>query len=128
MSTILGLVLLLASCAGHGDPSAGVRETVDTSWLAGTWRGIAAEVAGSQSQSQAPVTVVFAPDGTWKASTGASGTSRIEGNRVILDGAYPEGSQLRYTLKGRERSGGDELWGIVEAAFGRASVSLKRVP
>ena len=57
-----------------------------------------------------------------------AGTSRIEGDKVILDGAYPEGSHLRYTLKGRERSGGDELWGMVEANFGRASVSLKRVP
>jgi len=46
-----GLALLLASCAGHENPSAEVRETVDTSWLAGTWRGMAAEASAVRATS-----------------------------------------------------------------------------
>jgi hypothetical protein len=126
--TLAGVVLLLASCASHDDPSAGVRQSVDTSWLAGTWRGVTVEVGASQTQGRAPVTLVFATDGSWKASTGASGSGRIDGNRVVLDGGYPEGSRLRYTPKVRERPGDDELWGMVEAAFGHAEVSFKRMP
>ena len=125
---IVGLALLLTSCAGHQKPAAGVRATRDTSWLAGTWRGTATEVGAALTQGRASLTIVFASDGTWKASNGASGTSRIEGDRVILDGGYPDGSCVRYTLKGRERSGGDQLWGMVLAPFGRAALTLERAP
>jgi hypothetical protein len=60
LSAIAGLPLLLASCAGHTEPSAGVRETVDPSWLAGTWRGTRPTAAtssvlltGSRAESKA---------------------------------------------------------------------------
>ena len=125
---LTGLALLLTACAGPRHPGAGARTTLDTSWLAGTWRGTATEVGAALTQGRAPLTIVFASDGTWKASNGASGTSRIEGNRVLLDGGYPGGTCVRYTLKGRERSGRGELWGMVMAPFGRAALSLERAP
>ena len=71
---------------------------------------------------------MFARDGSWSASNGTSGTSRIHGDRLVLDGHYRDGGWVRYTLKGRHGSAGDELWGAFEASFGASSVSLKRVP
>ena len=53
--------------------------------------------------------MTFASDGTWKASTGASGISWLAGDRVVLLGTYPGGGRIRYTLKERERADGHEL-------------------
>ncbi len=118
---IVALILPLASCASRTAPPA-----VDPSWLAGTWRGSAWEVAAGQTQGHAEVAVVFANDGSWSASNGTSGTSRIHSDRLVLDGHGTDGGWVRYTLKGRHRDGVDELWGMVEASFGASSVSLKR--
>lgn len=73
--------------------------------------------------------MTFAGDGTCKAST-ASGmsTSWLVGGRVVLDGVAADGAKIRYTLKERERSDGREMWGLVQASFGPAMLSLKRVP
>ncbi len=71
--------------------------------------------------------MTFASDGTWKASTGASGIGWPAGDRVVLQGMYPGGDEIRYTLKQRDRADGHEPWGIVEASFGPAAVSLKRL-
>ena len=58
---------------------------------------------------------------------GASGASWLIGNWVVLDGAFAGGSRIRYTLKERRNADGThELWGVGEASFGGASVSLKK--
>ena len=49
------------------------------------------------------------------------------GDQLVLEGVAPDGARIRYTLKERQSADGRELWGIAEASFGPASVSLKRV-
>jgi len=121
---VLALSLSLAACAGSTAPPP---QGTHPSWLAGTWQGTAWQVAAGKDQGEANVTVTFAGDGTWKASTGAAGTSWLVGDRVVLEGVAPDGAKIRYTLKERERADGREVWGIVEANFGAAAVSLKRI-
>lgn len=125
VSFVVFASLSLAACAVPAPPPAA--EQVHPAWLAGTWQGTAWQVAASKTQGEADVTVTFAADGTWSASTGASGISWLDGDRVVLQGRYPGGDRIRYILKERERSDGHELWGMVEANFGPAAVSLKRV-
>jgi hypothetical protein len=99
-------------------------------WLAGTWEGHAWQVGASKWQGDAPVSVTFVPGGAWRASTPSgtwSGTSALVGDRLVLDGLDPTGAKIRYTLKERQTAGGHELWGMVEADFGAALLSLKRV-
>ena len=75
--------------------------------------------------------MTFADDGTWKASTASgmsSGTSWLVGGRVVTDGVAADGAKIPYTLKEREGSDGREMWGMVQATFGPAMLSLKRVP
>lgn len=62
-----------------------------------------------------------------EARPGASGTSRVVGDRVVLEGVASDGARIRYTLKQRQSADGHEIWGVVEASFGAAAVSFKRV-
>lgn len=80
-----------------------------------------------QTQAHTDVTVTFAADGAWKADTGASGRSWLTGDKVVVDGVAGNGAWIRYTLKERQAADGHELWGVVEASYGAAAVSLKRV-
>jgi len=121
---VFALSLSLAACAGGSKPPA---QAPHPSWLTGTWQGSAWEVGAGKTQGQADLTMTFADNGTWKASTGASGTSWVVGDRVVLEGVASDGAKIRYTLKERERTDGREVWGIVEASFGAAAVSLKRI-
>ena len=122
---VFAVSLSLAACAGSSPvPPA---QAVHPPWLVGTWQGTAWQVAAGKTQGEADVTLTFAADGTWKASTGASGTSWVAGDRVVLEGVASDGAKIRYTLKERERANGREVWGIVEANFGAAAVSLKRI-
>jgi hypothetical protein len=124
LAVVFALSVSLAACAGSSKPPV---QAPHPSWLAGTWQGSAWEVGTGKTQSQTDVTLTFADNGTWKASTGASGTSWVVGDRVVLEGVASDGAKIRYTLKERERADGREVWGIVEASFGAAAVSLKRV-
>ena len=109
-------------CADHGRTLADGRGT----W----WQGSAIQIeAGKAAAQEVDVTVSFTEGGAWKAMNGASGTSWLVGNKVVLDGRYPGGDRIRYTLKERQNADGTrELWGLAEASFGGASVSLKRSP
>jgi len=86
------------------------------------------QVAASNTQGNVDVTVTFVADGTWTSSNGYTGTSSLlEGDRIRLEGADQGGDRISYTLKDRDRAGDHELWGLVQARFGTAMVSLKRV-
>jgi hypothetical protein len=125
---VLALLLPLAGCAGS-KPGPGAQPTHPT-WLAGTWEGHAWQVGASKWQGDAPVSVTFVSGGAWQASTPSgtwSGTSALVGDRLVLDGLDPTGAKIRYTLKERQTAGGHELWGMVEADFGAALLSLKRI-
>ena len=77
------------------------------------------------------MSITFSPDGAWRAITPAgisSGSSWLVRDRLLLDGASPDGAHIRYTLMERSKSSGHELWGMVEASFGSAMLSLSRVP
>ena len=124
------LMLSLAACAGPTVPSAMAPPPTHPAWLAGTWEGDAWQVSASKDQGDAHVTVTFTGDGAWKASspTGTwSGTSSLVGDRLVLQGVDPSGGKVRYTLKERASADGHELWGMVEASFGAAMISLQRV-
>lgn len=125
---LCSMVLALAACATARDvpPAA---EQVHPAWLVGTWQGTAVQVVASKDAAQElDVWLTFTPDGAWKAMTGASGISWFASDRVMLEGTSPNRSgRVRYTLK--ERKGADgahELWGIADADFGAAAVSLKK--
>jgi hypothetical protein len=126
---IISMVLPLAACAGPSRSTPPEAERVHPPWLVGTWQGTAFQVAASKGKAQeVDVTVTFAEGGAWKAMTGASGTSWLAGNLVVLDGVSANGGWIRYTLKERRDPGGThELWGIADANFGAAAVSLKRI-
>jgi len=122
--------LSLAACAGRTAPAVSEQLPTHPAWLAGTWEGDAFQVSASKDQGDAHVTITFASDGSWKASspTGMwSGTSSLVGDRLVLEGAAPDGGKIRYTLKERANAGGHELWGMVQATFGAAMISLQRV-
>jgi hypothetical protein len=123
---LVTVCLVLVSCASNAVPPAS--QQVHPAWLVGTWQGTAWQVDASKDQGSADISVTFASDGTWKASTGASGVSWLAGDRVVLQGSYQGGDKVRYMLKQRQRADGHELWGIVEASFGAAAVSLTRRP
>jgi hypothetical protein len=94
----------------------------------GTWEGNAVQVAASKDAQELPVTLTFSQGGAWKAMTGATGTSWFANNRVMLEGTSPRNSgRVRYTLKERKNADGShELWGVADADFGAAAVSLKK--
>jgi hypothetical protein len=125
---IVSLALSLAACASSSQmpPAA---EQVHPDWLMGTWEGNAVQVAASKDAAQElPVTLTFSQGGAWKAMTGATGTSWFANNRVMLEGTSPRNSgRVRYTLKERKNADGShELWGVADADFGAAAVSLKK--
>ena len=125
---ILSLAFSLTACASapQAPPAA---EQVHPDWLVGTWEGNAVQVAASKDAAEeVPVWLTFSQGGAWKAMTGASGTSWFANNRVMLEGTSPRNSgAVRYTLKERKNADGShELWGMADADFGAAAVSLKK--
>jgi hypothetical protein len=127
---IFAMVLPLAACAGPSRSTLPEAERVHPPWLVGTWQGSALQLEATKAPAkEVDVTVTFTERGAWKAMNGASGTSWLVGNRVVLDGVSPNGGWIRYTLKERRNADGThELWGVAEASFGGAAVSLKRIP
>jgi hypothetical protein len=127
---IFSMVLPLAACAGPSRSGPPEAERVHPPWLVGTWQGSAVQIEAEKSAPQeVGVMVTFTEGGAWKAMNGASGTSWLAGNWVVLDGRFAGGDRIRYTLKERRNADGShELWGLGEASFGGASVSLKRTP
>lgn len=120
----VAVAVLLAGCATAlaGPPP----NATHPAWLTGTWQGSAWQIAAPQTQGHTEFTLTFVADGSWKASTGASGTSWLDGDRVVLLGVAANGARIRYAFKEREGAGGHEIWGVVEASYGAAAVSLKR--
>jgi hypothetical protein len=124
------LALSLAACASSSSreipPAA---QQVHPDWLTGTWRGSAVQVATANERAkEMEVWITFTQDGAWKAMTGASGTSWFADDRVQLEGTSPRQSRpVRYTLKQRSNADGSrELWGVADADFGAAAVSLRK--
>jgi len=127
---ICSTTLALAACAGPSQTVPPAAEQVHPAWLTGTWQGTAFQVATSNNPGgEIAVTLTFADGGAWTAMSGASGTSWLVGNRVMLDGTSPNNAgRVRYTLKERkDPDGAHELWGIADASFGAAAVSLKKI-
>jgi hypothetical protein len=118
--------LSIAACAKSSQPAASVPQA-SPAWLAGEWQASGWLVGGAQRQFQRDTTVSFAPDGTWTAAAGGSGTSRMDGDRVVLDGVTADGTEIRYTLKQRQAAGGPELWGTVATRGGSTEVTLKKL-
>jgi hypothetical protein len=122
------LALSLAACASAPQipPAA---QQVHPDWLTGTWQGNAVQVATAiDPAKEVEVWVTFSQGGAWKAMTGATGTSWFANDRVMLEGTSPRQSRpVRYTLKQRQNADGShELWGMADADFGAAAVSLKK--
>ena len=127
---VCGMMLALAACTTGTAPAAREPQAIHPGWLAGTWEGDAWQVGASKGQGDARVIVTFTAGGAWKASTPTgtwSGTSAFAGDRLVLEGLDPTGAKIRYTLKDRATAGRHELWGMMEASFGAAILSLQRV-
>jgi len=123
---LLLICVSLAACATSRDVPATARTHPE--WLTGTWKGTAWETGAGKTQGQQTVVVTFSKDGAWKTEAGGSGTSWLVEDRVVLEGNAGDGSPLRYTFKQREQGGEHELWGVVQARFGTAAVTVRRVP
>ena len=128
---LVSLVLLtcvsLTACA-TGSSDVPVSERSHPAWLTGTWKGEAWQTAAVLTQGHQDITVTFASDGSWKSTAGGSGTSWLAGDRLVLAGVTGDGTPIRYTFKRRQKGGEDELWGMVEARYGSAAVSVTRMP
>ena len=125
---IFSLALSLAACASS-PPMPPTGQQVHPDWLTGRWEGNAVQVAASKDAAQeVPVWLEFSQGGAWKAMTGATGSSWLANDRVMLEGTSPRSSgRVRYTLKERKNADGShELWGVADADFGAAAVSLKK--
>ena len=125
---LLAACLPLAACASKSSsaqPAASVPQT-HPAWLTGTWQASGWEVGAGTTQFSRESMVTFAPDGTWKSNAGGSGTSWLEGDRVVVQGRLADGQPIKYTLRQRQRGGGPELWGTVAAGGGDVEVSLKK--
>lgn len=127
---IVSMFVPLVACAGPSRSATPEAERIHPPWLVGTWQGSALQIeAEKEAAQEVDVSVTFTEGGAWKAMNGASGTSWLVGNKVVLLGAFQNGSRIRYTLKERQNADGTrELWGLAEASFGGASVTLKRTP
>ena len=129
---VMAVALPLVGCAGRTAPATSSEAQPKgpaPSWLVGTWQGNGYQVAASKTQGDVDFTVTFVADGTWTSSNGYTGkSSLLEGDRILLEGADRGGDGISYTLKDRDRAGDRELWGLVQARFGTAMVSMKRVP
>jgi len=130
--TPVGARFAAVGCAGRTAPATSSEAQPKgpaPSWLVGTWQGNGYQVAASKTQGDVDFTVTFVADGTWTSSNGYTGkSSLLEGDRILLEGADRGGDRIAYTLKDRDRAGDRELWGLVQARFGTAMVSMKRVP
>ena len=127
-TAIFLLALSVAACASSREIPPATQQ-VHPDWLTGTWQGSAVQIAASKDAAEeVEVWLTFAQGGAWKAMTGASGTSWYANDRVMLEGTSPRNSRtVRYTLKERKNADGShELWGIADADFGAAAVSLKK--
>jgi len=123
---ILATSLPLAACASKSSqPAASVPQT-HPAWLTGTWQASGWEVGASKTSRERDATVTFSPDGTWRSSLGGSGTSWLDGDRVVVQGQTGDGQPFKYTLRQRQTSSGPELWGTVAAREGNTEVSLKK--
>lgn len=125
---ILAVSLPLAACASKSSsaqPAASVPQT-HPAWLTGSWLASGWEVGASTTQFSRESMVTFAPDGTWKSNAGGSGTSWLEGDRVVIQGRLADGQPIKYTLRQRQTASGPELWGSVTVREGNAEVSLKK--
>jgi len=123
---LLASVSLTACATGGGDVPAAQRS--HPTWLTGTWKGEVWQTGAAQTQGKQDISVTFAGDGSWKSTAGGSGTSWADGDRIVVDGVTGDGTPIKYTFKHRQKSGEQELWGVVQARFGTGAVSVTRVP
>jgi hypothetical protein len=125
---ILAMSLPLAACASKSSstqPAASVPQT-HPAWLTGTWQASGWQVGAAQTQFERETMVTFAPDGSWKTTAGGSGTSWLEGDRVLIQGRTADGQPIKYTLRQRQSASGPELWGTVAAREGNVEISLRK--
>ena len=123
-------VLAVACASGSKEPPPANAQLTPPAWLVGTWEGTGYKVGAASGLGQGPITITFAPDGTWTAKTESgthSGKSWLVDDEVVLDGTMANGADVRYTLRTREKSDQHEMWGLLNTRFGTAMVSLKRV-
>ena len=119
----------LTACASSGSaPAAATGDRVHPAWLTGTWNGESWETAAGTTQGKQDISVTFAPDGTWKSTAGGSGTSWLAGDRVWLEGITGDGTPIKYSFKHRQEGGEEELWGMAQARYGTAAVSVTKAP
>jgi hypothetical protein len=68
---VLVTSLFLTACASA--PAGPPPNATHPAWLTGTWQGDAWQIQASQTTGHVSLQVTFAPDGSWKTSTGSSG-------------------------------------------------------
>jgi hypothetical protein len=118
--------LAFAACASSSQPAASTPQS-HPAWLVGEWAATGWEIGASRTGFQRDTTVTIAEDGTWKTSSGGSGTSYFDGKNVVLEGVSAEGTQLKYRLRQRQGRDGPEMWGTVAAAGTNVEVTLKKI-
>ena len=123
---ILLAAVSLTACASGGSAPAATGDRVHPAWLTGTWHGESWETAAANTQGQRNISVTFAPDGTWKSTAGGHGTSWLAADRVWLEGVTGDGTPIKYSFKHRQKGGEEELWGMAQARYGTAAVSVTK--
>ena len=119
-------ISLTACATSSSAPPTAMGDRAHPAWLTGTWNGESWETAAGTTQGRRNITLTFAPDGGWKSTVGGSGTSWLEGDSVVLEGITGEGTPIKYSFKHRQKSGEEELWGMAQARYGTAAVSLTK--
>jgi hypothetical protein len=140
MAKVAVVMLALVTCLGlgacasarrstdAGSPSASIGPGIAA--YAGRWHGTLWETGGSLYQGSSTIDVSLAEDGSWTGQIGsapASGTARLEGNRLVVEGTAgaPGAPQLPVYA---ELTGDDQRrWGEMAAIFAgrRAPATLQ---
>jgi hypothetical protein len=133
MAWLVFVGVVAAACASgfKMEPPPPSAQRIPPAWLVGTWEGAGYKVGAGSVPLQGTITLTFQVDGAWKGITQSgtsSGTSWLDDDEIVLDGAMANGAPIRYTLKVRENSDSSrDMWGVLQTRFGTAMVSLKRV-
>jgi hypothetical protein len=137
LAALLGLVTVVAGCAGHLDSAVPVSAAVgSTSDLSGTWHGSYGQIAPSLYSDDGKAVLQINDDGTFTATVtpgyGANnrakperwtGTVVTRGNRIIL-----ESSRARWPWLTLTRSNDGILYGVTTdpAIEGPVAITFER--
>jgi hypothetical protein len=133
LGAALALALMGSGCARGSYPAMMRTSPADAAWLAGVWQGEMWETPASMLQGVRRLTVTFAADGSWTATTSdgrrGSGVVTVRDGCVVLQGELGAAeSYVHYTLKQRDHR---QMWGAVLTTFGSRTaggiVDFKRV-